>query len=182
MYARSHSRTPADLAGRADLGSVVSRVPSFAVVGTLGLPLVAAATGVALWSTSWAMATSWSGSGAVAVAMPQLQQPPVRAGGEQVAVTIPSVVFGAADGLGRHMTSGRHTAVVKVWLAAGSPASVATVRSSAGRVHGCTAVSLHPAQVNTLHCTVDVAGSFTLKVATSVAGKHFRAAYQHSVD
>jgi hypothetical protein len=159
----------------------VLRLPTFAGVGRLGLPLVAVATGVALWSTSWAMAAAAPGS-AVTVAMPQ--QTPVRVASEQVGVSIPSVVFGQADGLGRQLAVGRHSAVVQIWLAAGSPAAFATVRSPAAEVHGCTAVSLRPASVTTLHCVVDVAKSahgLTLTVATSVAGQHFQTAYAHRV-
>ncbi|BEP13830.1 hypothetical protein acdb102_21410 [Acidothermaceae bacterium B102] len=157
------------------------RVPTFVGVGRLGLPLVAAATGVALWSTSWAMAMSAPGS-AVSVAMPQSAQP-VRAG-QQVAVTIPSVVFGPADGLTQRLHVGPHHATVRVWLAAGSPAAVATVHAGNDRVAGCRAVSLRPAAVTTLHCTVYVAdsrGPLRLTVATAVAGKHFSTSYQHSV-
>ena len=62
------------------------RVPTFAGVGRLGLPLVAVATGIALWSTSWAMAMSAPGGG-VSVAMPQNEQP--APAGQQVAVSIP---------------------------------------------------------------------------------------------
>jgi hypothetical protein len=159
----------------------VLRLPVFAGVGRLGLPLVAAATGVALWSTSWAMAASGPAKG-VSVAMPQ--QAPVRATAGQVGVSIPSVVFGQADGLASLLGVGQHTATVQVWLAAGSPASVATVRSSDGAVHGCSAVRLRAASVNTLHCAVDVASTaraVTLTVATSVAGQHFQTSYAHRV-
>ncbi len=158
----------------------MSRTPTFAGVGRLGLPLVAAATGVALWSTSWAMATSVPGS-AVVVAMPQQSQPTPGGGAAQVGVSIPSVVFGPADGLSARVGAGAHHAVVAVWLAAGSPAAVASVTSSTGRVRGCTAVHLRPAAVTQLHCTVEVArgSSFALTVATSVAGQHFRATYRH---
>jgi hypothetical protein len=156
----------------------VSLVPVFAVVGRLGLPVVAAATGVALWATSWAIAASVPAS-AVAVAMPE--RPASSAGSEQVGVAIPSVVFGQADGLGQRLTAGRHTAVLRVWLAAGSPSAAATVRSTGGEVRGCTAVALRPAQVNTLHCAVDVAGPFRLSVVTSVAGQSFHASFAHLV-
>lgn len=158
------------------------RVPTFVGVGRLGLPLVAVATGVALWSTSWAMAVSAPG-GAVSVAMPQNEQP--VGPGQQVVVSIPSVVFGPADGLGVRLRVGPHTAIVRVWLAAGSPGAVATVRAGEVRVRGCRAVSLRPAAVTTLHCTVYVAGSrgpLRLTVATAVAGKHFSTSYEHVVE
>ena len=157
------------------------RVASFAGLGRFGLPLVAVGTGAALWSTSWAMAAS-APSKAVTVALPQ--HPPVRAGGEQVGVSIPSVVFGQADGLGRTLSVGYHTARVQVWLAAGSPAAVATVSSFGVRVDRCTAAALHPAGVTTLHCVLDVPRnlrSVVLTVATSVAGQHFAASYSHGV-
>lgn len=157
------------------------RVPLFAEVGRLGLPVVAAATGAALWGTSWAMASSVP-AGAVTVAMPQHSSGSV--GGETVGVSIPSVVFGQGDGLGRQVTVGRHSAVVQVWLAAGSPEAVATVRSTDGRLRGCRSVRLQPARVNTLRCALDVSvttRSLTLTVATSVAGQHFQATYEHRV-
>jgi hypothetical protein len=160
----------------------VLRVPTFVGVGRLGLPLVAAATGVALWSTSWAMAMSAPG-GAVSVAMPQNEQ--AAGAGQQVAVSIPSVAFGPADGLGQRLPAGPHTATVRVWLAAGSPAAVATVRAGSNRVRGCRAVSLRPAAVTTLRCTVEVAPSrvpLRLTVATAVAGKHFSTSYEHVVE
>jgi hypothetical protein len=156
----------------------VPRVPTFAGVGRLGLPLVAVVTGVALWSTSWVLASGKPGH-TVSVALPDQAQ--VRPAVGQVGVSIPSVVFGSADGLAARLTSGSNEAVVDVWLAAGSPASVVTVRSSNAHVSGCSAVRLLPAVVNKLHCAVDADRSFTLSASTSVAGHAFQRSYRHFV-
>lgn len=157
----------------------MSRVPTFAVVGKMGLPIAAAVVGLALWSSvSWA--TTGTGVSQTASSSDQLS---ARPAGVSVAVGVPSVVFGAADGLPKELTSPRQQAVVSVWLAAGSPASTVTVTTSAGEVRGCRSVALHPATVNTLHCTVipGHARSLTLTVRTSVAGQAFQRSYGHQV-
>jgi hypothetical protein len=157
----------------------VSRVPTFAGVGRLGLPLVAVVTGVALWSTSWALATGRPGR-PVSVALPDKAQ--VRPAAAQLGVSIPAVAFGSADGLAARLTAGSHVAVVDVWLAAGSSASLVTVSSTGAHVSGCSAVRLLPAVVNKLHCAVDADRSFTLSASTSVAGHAFQTSYRHLVE
>lgn len=172
----TYSRRPRRVAGS---GTLVSRVPTFAVVGRMGLPLAAAAVGLALWS-----------SGSWAVAAPTAAQTPssadslsVPAAGSEVAVSIPSVVLGQADGLPKTLTSRTYQAVLHVWLAAGSPSTVATVSASAGAIRGCHAVALSPATVNTLRCEVATpdARSLTLTVRVSLAGQAFQTSYGHEV-
>ncbi len=107
----------------------------------------------------------------------------LSAGGadSEVAVSIPSVVFGQADGLPKTLASGTYQAIFDVWVAAGSPSAVASVTATAGKVRGCHALPLHPATVNKLHCTIVLpsARSLTLTVRTSVAGQAFHASYVH---
>ena len=155
----------------------MSKVPTFGPVGQLGLPIAAAAVGLALWST---------GSFALANAKPATvssSSDKLSAGGASVSVGIPSVVFGQGDGLPRRLTSAHYQAVFDVWLAAGSPSSVASVTAAGGRVSGCHGVRLEAATVNKLHCAVTAgrAPGVTLTVRTSVAGQPFHASYAHRV-
>jgi hypothetical protein len=145
----------------------------------MGLPLAATAVGLALWSSgSWAVNAS---NGRTVTS--STDSPSTRSVDPDVAVSIPSVVFGQADGLPKTLTPRAYQAVFDVWLAAGSPSSVATVSASAGIVHGCRAVALRPATVNKLHCTVAAqhARSLILTVRTSVAGQAFQTSYEHQV-
>jgi hypothetical protein len=144
----------------------------------MGLPLIAAATGLALWATGSVAADVLPKPSGVVVSADKLSAAPASV----VGVSIPSVVFGSVDGLPKRLTSGTYQALFDVWLAAESPRSVATVRSSSGKVIGCAQVVLRAATVNKLHCTVVVGrGSATLTVATSVAGQRFHVAYAHRV-
>jgi hypothetical protein len=145
----------------------------------MGLPIAAAAVGLALWSSgSWAVS-----AGAGTQVTSSSDKLSARSVDSNVAVSIPSVVFGQADGLPKTLTSRTYQAVLDVWLAAGSPSSEATVSASAGAVHGCRAVALRPATVNKLHCTVAAvhARSLILTVRTSVAGQAFQTSYGHQV-
>lgn len=158
----------------------MSKVPTFGVVGRMGLPIVAALTGLALWASgSWALQPG-KPAAAADRAVTVIASDHLTA--EQVGVTIPSVVFGAADGLSPVLAAGPHRAVLDVWLAAGSPAAHAAVHASGGRLRGCAAVTLRPARVTKVRCTVDAdRGQLTLTVATSVAGQHFQTSYAHTV-
>jgi hypothetical protein len=145
------------------------------VVGKLGLPMAAAAVGLALLSSGpWAVA---SGKPASTVS----GKLSARSADSNVAVSIPSVVFGQSDGLPRTLTSGTYQAVFDVWLAAGSHAAVASVTTTAGHLSGCHALPLHPAAVTKLRCTLVLshARSLTLTVRTSVAGQGFQRSYEH---
>ena len=145
----------------------------------MGLPLAAAAVGLALWSSgSWAV--TGGGAAQTATSSDQLAARSVDA---TVAVSVPAVVFGRTDGLPARVSSLEHQAVFDVWLAAGSPASTATVTTNAGEVRGCRSVALRPATVNKLSCTIvpGAARSLTLVVRTSVAGQAFHASYGHQV-
>lgn len=145
----------------------------------MGLPLAAAVVGLALWSSgSWAVT---AGSGAQAAS--SSDQLSARMADSNVAVSIPSVVFGHSDGLPQTLTSPTYQAVLDVWLAAGSPSTVVTVSSGPAGLRGCRAVALRPATVNRLHCTVATphARSLTLIVRASVAGQAFQTSYGHQV-
>ena len=160
----------------------MSRVPTFGPVGQLGLPIAAAAVGLALWSTgSFAMASAKPTT--VSSSIVSSSSDKLSAGGAALAVGIPSVVFGQGDGLPRRLTSPTYQAVFDVWLAAKSPSSVASVSAAGGRVSGCHGVRLKAATVNKLRCTVSVgrAPGVTLTVRTSVAGQPFHATYAHRV-
>jgi hypothetical protein len=138
--------------------------------------MAAAAVGLALLSSgSWAVA---SGKPASTVSSGKLS---ARSADSNVAVSIPSVVFGQSDGLPQTLTSGTYQAVFDVWLAAGSHAAVASVTTTAGHLGGCHALPLHPAAVTKLHCTLVLphARSLTLTVRTSVAGQGFHRSYEH---
>jgi hypothetical protein len=129
-----------------------------------------------MWSSgAWAAASDQP----VSVASPERLV--AEGAGANVAVSIPSVVFGQSDGLPRTLTSGTHHVVVDVWLAARSPAAVASVTTTAGQLRGCRALPLHPAAVTKLHCTLVLphARSLTLTVRTSVAGQGFQRTYEH---